>query len=126
MYFWGVKLFVFMVSSMIFGVGLYFMVGYFIVEYYMFEEGFEIYFYYGFGNYLIFNVGYYNEYYDFLSILGLKFFLVKKIVVEYYDNLLYYIFWIKVMWDFIIDFRIGFYVRVKRLKVKKFKGVEFF
>lgn len=109
-YFWGIKLFVYMFVSIIFGVGLYLMVGYFIVEYYMFEKGCEIYFYYGLGNYLIFNVGYYNEYYDFLSILGLWFFLVKNIVVEYYDYLLYYMFWIKVIWDFIIDFRIGFYV----------------
>ena len=100
------------------------MAGHFIAEHYMFEEGFETYSYYGPGNYLTFNVGYHNEHHDFPSIPGSKLPLVKKIAAEYYDNLPYHTSWIKVMWDFIIDPRIGPYARVKRPKVKKPKGVE--
>lgn len=123
-YLWGVKSLVFMVSSTILGAGFHPMAGHFIAEHYMFEEGFETYSYYGPGNYLTFNVGYHNEHHDFPSIPGSKLPLVKKIAAEYYDNLPYHTSWIKVIWDFIIDPRIGPYARVKRPKVKKPKGVE--
>lgn len=87
-YYWGGKVFLYMIVSLLLGMGFYLVVGYFILEYYMFVKGFEIFLYYGFLNMVIFNVGYYNEYYDFLSIFGFRLFLVKEIVLEYYDNLL--------------------------------------
>lgn len=67
-----------MLVVFLFGLGLYSIFGYFIVEYYMFLKGYEIYSYYGFLNLFIFNVGYYNEYYDFFNIFGKSFFLVSK------------------------------------------------
>lgn len=107
-----------MIVSFFLGMGFYFVVGYFIFEYYMFTKGYEIYFYYGFLNWVIFNVGYYNEYYDFLSVFGFRFFLVREIVFEYYRDLSYYDSWIKVIYDFIIDLVIGLYVRLKRKIIK--------
>lgn len=67
---------VYLLVSSLLGLGLYFISGYFVVEYYMFFKGYEIYFYYGFFNWIIFNVGYYMEYYDFFSISGCNLFLV--------------------------------------------------
>lgn len=122
-YYWGGKVLVYMIVSFLLGMGFYLVVGYFIFEYYMFVKGFEIFLYYGFLNFVIFNVGYYNEYYDFSSVFGFRLFLVREIVFEYYKDLLQYYFWIKVFYDFIIDFVIGSYVRMKR-KVMKFSKEE--
>lgn len=119
--FWGVKSLVFMVASAILGTGLHPMAGHFIAEHYMFEDGCETYSYYGPGNLLTFNVGYHNEHHDFPSIPGSRLPLVKKIAAEYYDNLPYHTSWIKVIWDFITDPRIGPYARVKRPQSVKSK-----
>ena len=118
-YFWGIKPLVYMFASTILGAGLHPMAAHFIAEHYMFEKGCETYSYYGPGNYLTFNVGYHNEHHDFPSIPGSRLPLVKKIAAEYYDDLPHHTSWIKVIWDFITDPRIGPYARIKRPNSKK-------
>lgn len=108
-YFLGIKFLIYLLVGIFLVLGFYFLVGYFIFEYYFFYGKQVIILYYGLFNFILFNVGYYIEYYDFLYILYNCFLEVRKIVVEYYDYL-YYIFWVKVFWDFVFDSNMGLYV----------------
>lgn len=113
-YNFGAKPLVFLIASSLLGMGLHPVAGHFISEHYMFQEGYETYSYYGPLNYVTFNVGYHNEHHDFPSVPGSRLPLVRQIAGEYYDNLPYHTSWVKVLWNFIIDPKIGPYARMKR------------
>jgi len=50
----------------------------------------------------MFNVGYHNEHHDFPRIPGSLLPELKRIAPEYYDNLLSYTSWTKVIYDYIM------------------------
>jgi len=114
----GIKAIVYLFISGFFGSGLHPVAGHFIAEHYVFKELQETWSYYGPLNYVAFNVGYHNEHHDFPRIPGSRLPQVKKIASEFYDNLHFHTSWVKVMWDYIFDPKMGPYCRVTRLNKK--------
>ncbi|CAF3321179.1 unnamed protein product [Rotaria socialis] len=114
MYFFGRKSFVYLFLGTALGLGLHPISGHFISEHYTFVEGYETYSYYGPFNYLTFNVGYHNEHHDFPNIPGYSLPELKKLAPDYYDNLPCHTSWLKVIFDFITDPKLGPKSRIRR------------
>nr|KAG5688369.1 hypothetical protein BaRGS_032937 [Batillaria attramentaria] len=113
-YYFGGKALVYLVSGTFLAMGIHPMSGHFISEHYMFVKGYETYSYYGPLNLLAWNVGYHNEHHDFPYIAGSRLPEIRKIAPEYYENLPYHTSWVKVLWDFVFDPKIGPYARIRR------------
>lgn len=88
--------------------------GHFISEHYVFHEGQETYSYYGPLNKITFNVGYHNEHHDFPTIPGSRLPELKKMAPEFYDNLVSYNSWTKVILDFLFRKDVTLFSRTKR------------
>jgi len=73
----------------------------------------ETFSYYGWLNYFTLNVGYHNEHHDFPRIPCSKLPELKAMAPEYYD-MEYHTSWLKVLWIFITDERMGPFQRVVR------------
>ncbi|CAF0913205.1 unnamed protein product [Adineta steineri] len=114
MYFLGRKSFVYLFFGTALGLGLHPISGHFLSEHYIFVDGFETYSYYGPFNYITYNVGYHNEHHDFPNIPGYLLPKLKKIAPDYYDNLPCHHSWIKVIFDFIFDPKLGPKARIRR------------
>jgi sphingolipid delta-4 desaturase len=71
--------------------------------------------YYGILNWVTFNVGYHVEHHDFPSIPGTRLPQVRKIAPEFYNNLFSHSSWSYVLWQYIIDPKVGPFARVKRV-----------
>jgi len=113
-YFLGGKAFAYLIGGTLLGLGLHPVAGHFIAEHYEFTPGQETYSYYGPINYVNFNVGYHNEHHDFPRIPWSNLPKVRKIAPEFYENLPYYDSYLKVIWNYITDPRIGPASRIKR------------
>lgn len=120
-YIWfaGWNALLFLLLSFFFAGSLHPMAGHFISEHFVVDEGQETYSYYGPLNKLGFNVGYHNEHHDFPYIPGSRLPELKKLAGEYYDPLYAHDSWVKVMYHFVTDKKMGLYSRVKRNKVEK-------
>ena len=55
----------------------------------------------------------------YAKMFNVDYFQIKKIAPEYYDNLPHHTSWVKVIWDFIFDPKLGPYSRVRRHTVAK-------
>ncbi|CAF3225755.1 unnamed protein product [Rotaria socialis] len=113
-YFLGYKSLVYLFFGTVLGLGFHPISGHFLSEHYTFVEGYETYSYYGPLNYLTYNVGYHNEHHDFPNIPGYALPKLKKIAPDYYDNLPCHYSWIRVLYNFIVDPRLGPQSRIRR------------
>ena len=113
-FFFGFKSLFYLISGTLLSMGLHPMAAHFIAEHYVFERGYETYSYYGIWNKVAFNVGYHMEHHDFPYIPGSRLPEVRRIASEFYDPLPKHHSWVKVIWDFLFDHRLGPYARVKR------------
>ncbi|KAF2904567.1 hypothetical protein ILUMI_01614 [Ignelater luminosus] len=119
-YYFGGRVFCYLLLGSLMAMGLHPVAGHFISEHYMFKKGYETYSYYGPLNWITFNVGYHNEHHDFPAVPGSRLPEVKRIAGEFYDNLPQHNSWSAVLYDFIMDPDIGPYARIKR----KAKGLS--
>ncbi|KAL2932025.1 Sphingolipid delta(4)-desaturase DES1-like [Bienertia sinuspersici] len=117
-YCYGWRSFGYLIASTFVGGGLHPMAGHFISEHYVFNPNQETYSYYGPLNLLTWNVGYHNEHHDFPRIPGSRLHKVKEIAPEYYEGLVSYNSWCKVIYMYITDKSVGPFSRMKR-KPKK-------
>ena len=127
-YFWGPSALLYLLVSSVLGMGLHPVAGHFIAEHFVFpalntpqqklannnSEPLETYSYYGFVNYLTFNVGYHNEHHDFPFVPGSRLPLVRRIAAEFYDPLPHHTSYCRVLWDFIFLTDMTAFCRVKR------------
>ena len=74
----------------------------------------ETYSYYGVLNVFTYNVGLHNEHHDFPAIPWTRLPKLNKIAKEFYDPLPRHESWVRVIWQFILDERVGLWCRVKR------------
>lgn len=107
------SLFYLLISIFLSG-GIHPIAGHFIAEHYVFKEGQETYSYYGPLNAITFNVGYHNEHHDFPNIPGSRLPKLKEMASEFYDPLVSYSSWTKVLWMFIVNESVSLFSRVKR------------
>jgi len=113
-YFFGIWGLLYLILSLLLGMGLHPCAGHFIAEHYVFEAGHETYSYYGPLNMLCWNVGYHNEHHDFPRVPGWRLPEVKRIAPEFYNNLPQHKSWTYVLWRFVMDPEISPYSRVVR------------
>jgi len=119
-YFFGLRALIYLLAGTLLGLGMHPSAGHFIAEHYEFIKGQETYSYYGFCNYLNFNVGYHNEHHDFPRIPWSKLPLVHKIAPEFYEHLPHYTSYVtQVFWPYITDPELGVWCRVKRKTTEK-------
>jgi len=74
-----------------------------IAEHYAVFPNQETYSYYGYLNYLMFNIGYHNEHHDFPNIPWIKLPLLRKISPEYYETLHQHTSYLRVLWEFVFN-----------------------
>jgi len=113
-HFIGGRALAYLIIGTLLGLGLHPAAGHFVAEHYVLTPGYETYSYYGFWNWLNFNVGYHNEHHDFPRIPWTLLPKVRKIAPEFYNTLPSYTSYVYVMWRYITDPRIGPFARVKR------------
>jgi len=92
-----------------------------IAEHYEFNKSQDTYSYYGWINWINFNMGYHVEHHDFPNISWYKLPILRKIAPEYYDNLPQIESYFKVYWLYIMDNSIGPWARIARIPDEKTK-----
>lgn len=132
--FWtmGFKTLVYFILSDFFAGSLHPCAGHFIAEHYIFtdketlsgkknedyrHDAFspaETYSYYGPLNFLTYNVGLHNEHHDFPAVPWTRLNKLHGMAREFYEDLPCHKSWILVIWQFVLDDRVGLWCRVKR------------
>jgi len=74
----------------------------------------ETYSYYGPLNALTYNVGLHNEHHDFPAVPWTRLHKLHDIAKEFYEDLPCHKSWVYVMWQFVLDEKVGLWCRVKR------------
>jgi sphingolipid 4-desaturase/C4-monooxygenase len=82
----------------------------------------ETYSYYGSLNWLTYNVGLHNEHHDFPAIPWTRLPELNRIANEFYRDLPRHDSWVRVIWDFVWDDRVGLWCRVKRMEGGRIVG----
>jgi sphingolipid delta-4 desaturase len=108
----GPMAFLYLLLSTLFALGLHPLGGRWIQEHFITKEGQETYSYYGPLNKLCFNMGYHNEHHDFMNVAWINQPIVKKMAPEYYDNLVSYNSWTKVLLNFIFNPEVDSFTRM--------------
>lgn len=85
-----------------------------IAEHYEFNKGQDTYSYYGWMNYLNFNMGYHLEHHDFPTMSWRNLPKLRVIAPEFYENLPQIDSYFKVMYEYIFDDDIGPFSRITR------------
>jgi sphingolipid delta-4 desaturase len=98
--------------STLFALGLHPLGGRWIQEHFITKLDQETYSYYGPLNKLAFNMGYHNEHHDFMNVSWINQPLIKKIAPEYYNSLVSYNSWTKVLLNFIFNKEIDSFTRM--------------
>jgi sphingolipid delta-4 desaturase len=112
--FWGWSAFLYLLFSLLFGIGLHPVGGRWIQEHYVVKEGQETYSYYGPLNIIALNVGYHNEHHAFMMIPWSKLPEVKRIAREFYEPLYAHTSWTVLFFRFLFDRTLNLYSRVVR------------
>jgi sphingolipid delta-4 desaturase len=115
----GAKALAYLVIGTFLGLGFHPLAGHFIAEHYEFTRDQETYSYYGYLNWLMFNVGYHNEHHDFPKIAWSNLRKVREVAPEYYNNLVSYDSYFPIFYEYIFNPKIGPWSRVKRAYVSK-------
>lgn len=100
--------------STLFALGLHPLGGRWIQEHYLTQEGQETYSYYGPLNKTCFNMGYHNEHHDFATVPWNNLPKVRRAAPEFYDNLVSYQSWTRVLLNYIFDPNMSSYSRIVR------------
>jgi sphingolipid 4-desaturase/C4-monooxygenase len=116
---YGTKALSYLLLSTLLGMGLHPTAYHFISEHFVFVEGHETYSYYGYLNYIMYNVGYHNEHHDFPNIPGCRLYLVKQYAPEFYDHLPQHDSWFQVFYDFIMRPDVNPFNRMKRIPLNE-------
>lgn len=111
-YYLGAGALLYMGLSTLFALGLHPLGGRWIQEHYVTKEGQETYSYYGPLNKLTFNMGYHNEHHDFMHVSWVHMPALKKMAPEFYDNLVSYPSWTKVLLNFIFNKEMSSFSRI--------------
>jgi len=98
--------------STLFALGLHPLGGRWIQEHYVTQQGQETYSYYGPLNKLTFNMGFHNEHHDFMNIPWIRLPQLKAMAPEYYNNLVCYHSWTKVVLNFIFNPQMSSFSRI--------------
>ncbi|CAJ0945926.1 unnamed protein product, partial [Mesorhabditis belari] len=112
--FFGWKALFYLVGGTILAMGLHPSAFHFISEHYSFSDKQETYSYYGWFNYVTFNVGYHMEHHDFPYIPGRDLPKLRAMAPEFYDTLETHDSWWNVLHGFVMNPAIGPYARIKR------------
>jgi len=110
----GPAAFAYLGLSTLFALGLHPLGGRWIQEHYLTKEGQETYSYYGPLNKTCFNMGYHNEHHDFATVPWNNLPRLTAIAPEYYDNLVSYRSWTRVLLNYIFDPGMSSYSRIVR------------
>ncbi|MEI6815977.1 MAG: fatty acid desaturase [Bacteroidota bacterium] len=114
-YFFGIKAFIYLLSSLFFSIGLHPLGARWIQEHFLTDsEKQETYSYYGVLNSVALNVGYHNEHHDFPSVPWNKLPQIKEKAKEHYDNLHSHKSWTYLWLRFLFDPKISLFSRVVR------------
>jgi sphingolipid delta-4 desaturase len=111
-YFFGIKSLMYLLLCTYFGLSVHPVGAHVIAEHYEFFKGQDTYSYYGWINYLNFNMGYHIEHHDFPNIPWSKLPEVRKIAPEFYENLPKIDSYFKVMLKYIFDGSLGPWSRI--------------
>ncbi|ODV83688.1 hypothetical protein CANARDRAFT_177396 [[Candida] arabinofermentans NRRL YB-2248] len=123
--YWSKNSLIYFIMSSFMAGSLHPTAGHFVSEHYIFSppENYkkfidipplETYSYYGLLNYVTWNVGYHNEHHDFPFVAWSKLPTLKKIAAEFYDDLPCHKSWSWTIVDFIFNYKVTMYNRVKR------------
>lgn len=104
--------------------------GHFVAEHYIFNPPeeykqfedvppVETYSYYGLLNIFTWNVGYHNEHHDFPYVAWSKLPELREIAKEFYDPLPQHESWVYVIYDFVFNYKVKMFNRVKRKTIGK-------
>ncbi|GMG22304.1 unnamed protein product [Ambrosiozyma monospora] len=128
--YWGPNSVLYFVLSSFFAGSLHPTAGHFVSEHYIFKPPknytafvdtppIETYSYYGLLNLVTWNVGYHNEHHDFPFIAWSKLPVLKKMAPEFYEGLPCHKSWTWTVVDFIFNYDVTMYNRVKRITAGK-------
>ncbi len=119
-YFFGVKSFIYLFSSMFFSVGLHPLGARWVQEHYLTSDDVqETHSYYGPLNIVAFNVGYHNEHHDFPSIPWNNLPKVREAGAKWYNKIAYHNSWTLLWLRFLFDKEISIYSRMLRKRHDK-------
>ena len=115
---YGFKPFVFLTLSLLIagGLGLHPTSSHFISEHYLIHDNIsqETFSYYGWLNYLTWNVGYHVEHHDLSNVPFTKLPRVREIAPEFYKSLYVCESWVSLPYTFILNDRLSLQSRMKR------------
>lgn len=112
--FFGAQALSYLVLGTLFGLSIHPVGAHIIAEHYEFNKCQDTYSYYGWLNYLNFNIGYHIEHHDFPNIPWNKLPELRKIAPEFYETLPQVDSYVTVMFNYIFDEEIGPWSRIAR------------
>jgi len=110
--YFGIKQLVYLTLGTLMGLSIHPIGAHIIAEHFEFYSGQDTYSYYGWMNYLNFNVGYHVEHHDFPNISWTKLPMVTKIAPEFYENLPQVDSYITVVFKYIFEDSMGPWSRI--------------
>ena len=113
-YFFGAHGIFYLLGGAILGMGFHPISGHFIAEHYEFFPNQETASYYGWGNWITYNVGWHVEHHDFPRIPGRLLPKLHAIAPEFYKNLKSHKSWSGVLWNFCFGGKVTLWNRIVR------------
>jgi sphingolipid delta-4 desaturase len=114
----GGKAFAYLLVSMLASVGFHPLGARWIQKHYVTHGRQETYSYYGLGNTVAFNVGYHNEHHDFPSVPWNRLPEVRAIAGTWYEGLVSYTSWTRLLLKFVFDRSLSLRSRIVRSEIE--------